>query len=211
MSQRALSLHPTNPHYFLFRGRPTVLVTSGEHYKVIGCNETGFDGPADEPYRVQAWQFMLAGGGLFNHLDVSFRAGDEAGSGLPPGTDKFGGGPRLRRQIRILKDFLGGFDLVRMAPADAVIVEQGGAAAVYVLAEAGRQYGIYILQEEGRACRSVRLRVPTGRYAVQFVDVCEGLVGESAAVAAVNGELSLALPAFERDIAMRLVAAEAGR
>ena len=27
-----LALHPENPHYFLFRGKPTVLVTSGEHY-----------------------------------------------------------------------------------------------------------------------------------------------------------------------------------
>ena len=30
-----LSLHPDNPHYFLFRGRPTVLVTSGEHYGAV--------------------------------------------------------------------------------------------------------------------------------------------------------------------------------
>ena len=27
-----IRLHPENPHYFLFRGRPTVLITSGEHY-----------------------------------------------------------------------------------------------------------------------------------------------------------------------------------
>ena len=27
-----LRLHPDNPHYFLFRGKPAVLITSGEHY-----------------------------------------------------------------------------------------------------------------------------------------------------------------------------------
>src|ERR1051326_179701 len=27
-----LALHPKNPHYFLFRGKPTVLITSAEHY-----------------------------------------------------------------------------------------------------------------------------------------------------------------------------------
>ncbi|HXN48705.1 MAG TPA: hypothetical protein VN893_18790 [Bryobacteraceae bacterium] len=27
-----IRLHPDNPHYFLFRGRATVLITSGEHY-----------------------------------------------------------------------------------------------------------------------------------------------------------------------------------
>src|SRR5262249_21783695 len=30
-----LALHPDNPHYFLFRGKPTVLVTSGEHYGAV--------------------------------------------------------------------------------------------------------------------------------------------------------------------------------
>src|SRR3990172_4154717 len=30
-----LSLHPDNPHYFLFRGRPAVLITSGEHYGAV--------------------------------------------------------------------------------------------------------------------------------------------------------------------------------
>ena len=30
-----LSLHPDNPHYFVFRGKPTVIVTSGEHYGAV--------------------------------------------------------------------------------------------------------------------------------------------------------------------------------
>ncbi len=30
-----LALHPDNPHYFLWRGRPTVLITSGEHYGAV--------------------------------------------------------------------------------------------------------------------------------------------------------------------------------
>jgi len=31
----ALALHPENPHYFVFRGRPAVLVASGEHYGAV--------------------------------------------------------------------------------------------------------------------------------------------------------------------------------
>src|SRR5512143_4111866 len=30
-----LCLHPENPHYLLFRGKPTVLLTSGEHYGAV--------------------------------------------------------------------------------------------------------------------------------------------------------------------------------
>ena len=30
-----IRLHPENPHYFLFRGKPTVLITSSEHYGAV--------------------------------------------------------------------------------------------------------------------------------------------------------------------------------
>ncbi|HOW69568.1 MAG TPA: hypothetical protein PKY77_03115 [Phycisphaerae bacterium] len=30
-----LGLHPDNPRYFLFRGKPTILITSGEHYGAV--------------------------------------------------------------------------------------------------------------------------------------------------------------------------------
>src|SRR4051812_37164474 len=32
---KPISLHPENGHYFSFRGRPTVLITSGEHYGAV--------------------------------------------------------------------------------------------------------------------------------------------------------------------------------
>lgn len=34
-SSRPIALHPANPNIFLFRGRPTVLVASGEHYGAL--------------------------------------------------------------------------------------------------------------------------------------------------------------------------------
>ena len=30
-----LALHPDNPHYFLFRDKPTLLITSAEHYGAV--------------------------------------------------------------------------------------------------------------------------------------------------------------------------------
>src|SRR5437764_655138 len=32
---KPLALHPDNPHYFLYRGKPAVLITSGEHYGAV--------------------------------------------------------------------------------------------------------------------------------------------------------------------------------
>src|SRR5439155_26693508 len=34
-SAEPLALHPKNPHYFLFRGKPAILITSGEHYGAV--------------------------------------------------------------------------------------------------------------------------------------------------------------------------------
>ena len=30
-----IRLHPDNSHYFLFRGKPTILITTGEHYGAV--------------------------------------------------------------------------------------------------------------------------------------------------------------------------------
>ncbi len=38
-----ISLHPENPHYFLYQGKPTVLITSGEHYGSIINPDFNFD------------------------------------------------------------------------------------------------------------------------------------------------------------------------
>ena len=39
--QKPIALNPTNPHYFTYRGKPLVLITSGEHYGAV--LNTGFD------------------------------------------------------------------------------------------------------------------------------------------------------------------------
>ncbi len=34
-SSSVIKVHPANPHYYLFRGRPTILITSAEHYGAV--------------------------------------------------------------------------------------------------------------------------------------------------------------------------------
>ena len=34
-AEQPLSLNAENPHYFLFRGKPTILITSAEHYGAV--------------------------------------------------------------------------------------------------------------------------------------------------------------------------------
>jgi hypothetical protein len=83
--------------------------------RVVSFDETGFASPGDrvaaretdDVYRRQAWEFLMAGGGIFSMLDYSFAVGHEDGTlvNRAPG----GGSPALRRQLRVLKDFLHSF------------------------------------------------------------------------------------------------------
>src|SRR5262249_26242195 len=130
--------------------------------KVIGDNETGFKGTADTHYRMEGWEFLLAGGGLFNHLDYSFAVSHEDGSfQYPPKTP--GGGSRVfRQQMKVLKDFLHGFDFVHMKPDETVV--RGGLPSkgrARVLSEPGKQYAIYLF---GGPEANLALALPEGRY-----------------------------------------------
>ena len=59
---------------------PDAVAANYDLNKVIGDNETGFRGTNDAVYRMEGWDFIIAGGGLFNHLDYSFVAGQEDGT-----------------------------------------------------------------------------------------------------------------------------------
>ncbi len=72
----------------------------------LGDDEIGFAGQADFTYRREAWEFMLSGGGLFDHLDFSFTTSSENGTATQsaPG----GGGPAIRSQLGVLRGMLEG-------------------------------------------------------------------------------------------------------
>jgi hypothetical protein len=124
--------------------------------KVIGENETGFRGNKDVTYRTEGWDFIVAGGALYNNLDYSFTPQHPRGTFLDyksPG----GGSPALRKQLKILKDFIESFDFIRMAPDNTVI--KGGlhpGMQARALAQKGKAYAIYIHRPRGRGSFSVR-------------------------------------------------------
>jgi hypothetical protein len=136
---------------FNFHYASTLAVDQNYHIgKAIGDNETGFAGVKDEPYRLEAWNFLLSGGALFNHLDYSFAAGYENGGYPFPSTQPGGGGPVVRSQFAILKKFVEGFDLPRMRPAQSMLrgsLPHGMTARA--LADSGKAYAIYLSRKIG--------------------------------------------------------------
>src|SRR5262249_50551835 len=113
--------HPAISIFNFHYARPAAVTDNYALNKVIGLNETGFKGTGDDYYRMQAWEFLLAGGGVYNNLDYSFCVGHEDGTFGVKAPTPGGGGPTLRRQLRVLAEFLRQFDLIRMKPAPELV------------------------------------------------------------------------------------------
>ena len=168
--------------------------------KVIGDDETGFAGSAPTPYRIEGWDFIIAGGAVYDNLDYSFTVGHEDGTAEinAPG----GGGAVLHKQLRILSDFINGFDFIRMKPDNSVI--KGGVpekATVMVLAEKGRAYAIYI---NGGGKAQLQVDLPAGTYSAQWLNTKTGEIAKKEAFEHPGGTRTLKSPEYKNDIALRI-------
>ncbi|MCI0625644.1 MAG: glycoside hydrolase family 5 protein [Acidobacteria bacterium] len=180
---------------------------------VIGNNENASYGTADYPYRKEAWEFIIAGGALWVTEDKSFTVDK------PDGTElngwQVGGTPEQRRQLKILKDFIHGFDFLAMSPGNTVI--KGGVppgAAARAIVQAGKQYAIYIaggrwvslvLDLVARRSRaSLVLELPAGNYRAEWITPWSGVVAKSENFSHPGGNRTLASPSYAEDIALKI-------
>lgn len=209
-----------SPHVSLFNFHyaypPVAVAENWALNRPIGDNETGFRGQADEVYRNEAWDFMLAGGALFNHLDYSFAAGHEDGTFAYPPAQPGGGSPELRAQFGVLKRFLGGFDLLRLKPV--TVAPQGGDDffSVRALGDPGRAYAGYLHRSAAPGWKDAQklnrgtfenafsLDLPAGLYEAEWLDPATGRVRHTDRVEHAGGACTLKTPSFETDLAWRL-------
>jgi hypothetical protein len=168
--------------------------------KVIGFNETGFAGDSNATYRAQAWEFILAGGALFSHLDYSFSPEK------PDGTDKYnapgGGGTVLRRQFAVLNNFLMGFDILKLRPDHEVTNASIGTVRISALSEKGKQYALYMRGKSKSF--SLQLELPAGNYRVDWVDVITGKRLSASDFTHLGGSKMLPYPEFLEDVAVSI-------
>lgn len=208
-------VEPTHPVVSIFNFHyampPDAVAMNFQLNKPIGDNETGFGGQADSPYRREAWEFILAGGALFSHLDYSFTVGHEDGSFVLPPEQWGGGSPALRQQLRHLKEFVEGFEFVRMSPADNLVraqpAEVGGAKAppkhkVRALVERGKQYAIYFYGDGAPVV--LELELPPGNYMVRWFHPRTGHTESPAHFSHTGGTRRFESPAYDEDIAMSI-------
>jgi hypothetical protein len=186
--------------------------------KPIGMNETGFDGQADATYRIQGWDFILAGGALYNNLDYSFTAGREDGTYRYPEAQPGGGSRKLRQQLRYLREFMESLPFLRMRPMNEAI--RGGVpvgASARVLAAPGTAYAVYIHHgrvekdakpryqvDAARRTVGLRLDLPAGRYRAEWCNTKTGNVDARERFQHAGGERELRSPEYTGDVALRV-------
>jgi hypothetical protein len=200
--------------------RPPIAV--GQNFglnRVIGYDESGFDGTIGSTYRIQGWDFILAGGAHFNNLDYSFIAGHEDGTYPVPAANPGFGSPAMRKQLSHLVAFMNGLEFTRMAPAEKLIaagVVEGASARA--LEEPGRQYAIYVhhgrimdgfnpgyVVDRRRQFTQLELRLPPGEYRAEWVNPRNGKTEREESFAHAEGTKVLASPAYQEDIALKIV------
>lgn len=186
--------------------------------KPIGMNETGFDGTADAPYRIQAWDFLVAGGSLYNNLDYSFTIGHENGTFAYPGTQPGGGGVRLRRQLKALREFVDSLPFTAMradekamkAPLppemSARVLSDGKSVwAVYlhggkVLEGYSPQYAVY----SKKRTDTLQIDLPPGAYDVQWWSPRDSTHRQPEPLHHQGGVKTLQTPEYSEDVALIL-------
>lgn len=184
--------------------------------KVIGENETGFRGKDDLIYRTEGWDFLIAGGALYNNLDYSFTAQYPDGK-FDQYKSPGGGSPALRKQLRILRDFLVGFDFVRMQPDDSVLLDVPRQMEARALVERGQAYAIYLhvkLPHKPRPADyqepvsgTIDLRLPRGSYKAEWINTKSGATEKSETFEHAGGKRQLVSPRFVVDVALRIKSA----
>ncbi|MDJ1470427.1 hypothetical protein [Xanthocytophaga flava] len=187
-----------NFHYAL----PKAVTDNYYLNKVVGFNETGFAGREDKTYRRQAWRFLMAGGGLFNHLDYSFSVGNETGrdtSYKAPG----GGSSTLRKQLSVLKHFFDRIGFINLSP-DASVVQTAPGAISYALSDRKSQWVIY-WESITSSIYDLTINLPRGIYEAEWFDVTTGKSIQKVSVG--NGKLSVPGNGEDRVVVIRKISA----
>lgn len=158
--------HPAVSVFQFHYAKPEAALQNRSPGRVIGDDETGFAGKDDFVYRKEAWEFLLAGGGLFNHLDYSFNVDHEDGTAdwKAPG----GGGRPIRKQLGFLRATLQGMPLETCSPRPDLIAGDAppdGRVSVF-----GNPKQCWLIYLAGKAPEILKLNLSNGAWSATWLN-----------------------------------------
>lgn len=188
--------------------------------KLIEFNETviypfGYNnGNALDDSRVEAWEFIVGGGGSFNQLSSLYATGNEDASG----TDN----DKVLKQLKVLKAFMESFDFIKMKLNTSFSYSRDSTEfRARSICEPGKQYAFYIHHsknpgnnpslfsyyetEPGRYRQNLNFRILPGTYRADWINPETGFVVRSEYFTTKKENYKLKTPVYKVDIALRLI------
>ncbi|MGH7957224.1 MAG: hypothetical protein ACREH8_09445, partial [Opitutaceae bacterium] len=214
---------------------PAAVAAHATANRAVGLSYLARELLSDPFARMRAWEFILAGAGMFIHGDASFSVRSPRGESQAPVTALSGGGPNQRRSLRILTEFMDTLDYLHLRPAPELLAEPlPDGLHGRVLARPGKSYVVYvripspdlrkarIVEPNGKVTfdkvvlaslvpqpsprrLTLRLNVTPGLYQIEWVTPATGEVARVKPVQHSGGTLTLETPVFSEDIALRLL------
>ena len=180
--------------------------------KPLEFNETNYypfyKGDKVGDSRVEAWEFIVGGGGSFNQLNGVYTAENPAG--------KTADNAQILGSLKALKDFIYSFDFLKMHQ-DKKFVVGGVPAGAFCrgISEPGRQYALYLHHSAGAGASAYTvtpgnyveklvLDLPSGSYRADWVDPASGRVVRTDAFSHPGGHRTFVSPQHSIDIALRI-------
>lgn len=111
-----------------------------------------------------------------------------------------GGSPALRKQFRVVSEFLHALPFLRMR-ADQSTVRYAPGVEWQAFSAPGEAYAIYL---NGTGAAELTLQLTAGQYSVEWVSTLDGKVIEMEPLAHRGGTVKLRSPEFAEDIALRI-------
>jgi len=175
-----------------FHGGPSPVTPLRLHYglnKAIAYDETPSRG-TNERYRAEGWQFIFAGGAVYNSLMLAFTVGHEDGTST---ANSPCGGPALYQQLAVLKDFIHSLDFVEMKPDDDLLSKENSSyRGGQVLAKKGEVYAIYL--PSASPSGTLNLSTTSGAFQKRWYDPRNGRFEGSTTAVSGGGSVSLGKP-----------------
>jgi len=151
---------------------------------------------------MEGWEFIMAGGGLFNNLDYSFTANYERGTFAYPSKQPGGGSKELRNQLSYLKNFITRFDFINMKPYRSVFKIVPEYIKMHALAETGKQYAVYLF---GGTQARLELMLPPGTYRIEWMNPITGKIMDKKLLKHTGSNFAITSPEYLQDIALSIL------
>lgn len=186
-----------------------------DHNKMIELNETDiypvwYTGDKIAASRVEAWEFIVGGGGSFNQLNGLYTTINESASGTEIDT--------LFAALKNLKEFMYSFNFIKMR-RDTSFIVSGVSSGAFArgISEPGRQYALYIHHSkragdpaeryevvQGTYRENLVLNVAAGYYTANWIDPATGKIVQTNSFSHSGGNCTLTTPQYSVDIALRI-------